>query len=152
MVVVMALIGLLDPRRKFDVVGVNVGSSNVSDAKVYFDDWRVSWGYLGSGVGHTHTNVGVYFRPPSVGRVVWLFEGKKFDRRVKINGQISQPRGRYNYPVLVIEIDSDCGRARGGWQAKYEGPAIRRLIKGGAPECSVYDDTEYSVASSIGSQ
>ncbi len=131
---------LLDPRREFDVVGVNVGTSNVYEAGAYLDDWYVGWGYLGSGVAMEKEYVSLYQKPPKRIRVVWTHNKIVFEREVPIEGTRPFSMAERPLPAFVIEIDPECGRARADWREQYYGSPENRNLTHAAPDCSVYSD------------
>lgn len=133
-------IKLLDPRREFDVVGVNVGTSDVYEAGAYLDDWYVGWGYLGRGVSMEKEDVSLYLRPPSRVKVVWTQNKKVFERQVPIEGARPFSMAERPLPAFVIEIDPECGRARAQWREQYYGSLKNRNLTHAAPDCSVYSD------------
>ena len=134
LMVVSLVIKLLDPRREFDVVGVNVGKSTIEEAEAYLDDWYVGWGYLSG--GQAKVDVSLYLQVPRRVRVVWTHDKKVFERLVPIEGARPFSMAARPLPAFVIEIDPECGRARADWRETFYGSVSRK----GLLDCNHYAD------------
>jgi hypothetical protein len=130
------LILLLDPRRQFDVATVNTGEFEISHAKSQFDDWYVGGGWLG--YGDEKMDSGLEQVPPKSARVSWKKNDQQFDRSVDIEGAISNVNKSAR--ILLVEIDSDCGRVRVSWKDDYDKMTLATPYKHVFRDCTIYND------------
>jgi hypothetical protein len=125
-----------DLRQEFDVVGLNIRSPEISDAKASYGDFVFQWGWLS--YGDTSSYSGVYVPPPSVIRVRWKLEEKAFDRTIAVFGSVPKYDERYGRPDLFIQIDPICGRVKADWKSASENTSYPG--KDDAVDCSRYED------------
>jgi hypothetical protein len=125
-----------DLRREFDVVGLNIRSPEISDAKASYGDFVFQWGWLQYGDHASYS--GLYLTPPSVVRVRWKLDGKPFDRTIAIYGNAPKNESEYSPPDLFIQIDPLCGRVKANWKSSSEN--IPYPAEDAPVDCTGYED------------
>jgi hypothetical protein len=130
------IILLLDPRRQFDVAMVSAGEDEISGSISCFGKFCVDVGWLG--YGDTKTHSGLEQVPPKSARVSWKKNDQQFDRSVDIEGAISNVNKSAR--ILLVEIDSDCGRVRVSWKDDYDKMTLATPYKHVFRDCTIYND------------
>jgi len=143
-VILVTMIGMwgvilfIDPRREFDVAAVNAGKFEISHAKSQFDDWYTGGGWLSYGDESTESYGRQ--RPPKLARVSWKKGEVQFDRLVEIPGTIPKRFSKPLVPLLLVEIDSDCGRVRVSWKRDFDEVMLATPYKHVFRDCNIYND------------